>query len=198
MLRPSKVQLTIERDRAIDRLYFVERLQKLVIRERDIQRAKNDALRAEMTDLKRQLREAERKARLIPSPGNNPPNIEVLRDGGTIAHIFIDGHILSHVASVERDETPGELPITTIKLHGSYVSRDASRQVWDRQIAKPIEPKPGEWIKWDGGDCPVPNGAKHQVRLRNGGVIDGETFPAQWYWKHDGKEYDIVAYRIVP
>ena len=52
------------------------------------------------------------------------------------------------------------------------------------------------WIKWDGGECPVPPDASVEVNFRCG--IIKQVAPAKNYrWSHDGDCLDIVEYRIV-
>lgn len=57
------------------------------------------------------------------------------------------------------------------------------------------------WIPWDGGECPVPNGTKVDVRLRSGeesfsleAIKDMLAGPA--FWIKDDMSSDIVAYRL--
>lgn len=52
------------------------------------------------------------------------------------------------------------------------------------------------WIEWRGGECPLPNGASHEVRLRCGRVVKDDE-PETWLWFHSGNHDDIVAYRII-
>jgi len=54
-----------------------------------------------------------------------------------------------------------------------------------------------EWIEWRGGVCPLPNGTKHQVMLRNGEEYD-DDHPESWFWGHYGGSLEIIAYRLVP
>ena len=51
----------------------------------------------------------------------------------------------------------------------------------------------GPWIKWDGGECPVPPDASVEVNFRCG--IIKQVAPAKNYrWSHDGDCLDIVSY----
>ena len=53
-----------------------------------------------------------------------------------------------------------------------------------------------DWIKWNGGDCPVLPDTSVEVKLRCG--IIKQAAPAKSYrWRHDGDGVDIVEYRIV-
>ena len=53
-----------------------------------------------------------------------------------------------------------------------------------------------DWIKWNGGDCPVLPDTAVEVKLRCG--IIKQAAPAKSYrWRHDGDGVDIVEYRIV-
>lgn len=52
------------------------------------------------------------------------------------------------------------------------------------------------WISWKGGDCPVADGTKTEVKFRSGSV-DVDSNPECLYWKHDGEYCDIIAYRVL-
>lgn len=56
-----------------------------------------------------------------------------------------------------------------------------------------------EWIKWEGGACPVPSGTKVAVRLRS--LREYSDNPARdWDWfraRGPANERDIVAYRVL-
>ena len=54
----------------------------------------------------------------------------------------------------------------------------------------------GPWIKWDGGECPVPPDTVVEVKLRCG-IIESETLADNLYWSHDGDSSDIVEYHSV-
>jgi len=52
------------------------------------------------------------------------------------------------------------------------------------------------WIKWEGGECPVPNGTKGEVRFGNGTEADG--WIGSLHWQRDiPSEVCIIAYRII-
>lgn len=53
----------------------------------------------------------------------------------------------------------------------------------------------GPWIKWHGGECPVPPDTKVGVKLRCGTV--GEARAGDYYWHRAGDGGDIVSYRII-
>ena len=55
----------------------------------------------------------------------------------------------------------------------------------------------GPWIKWHGGECPVPPRTEVEVKLRCGAVKG--TRAGNSYWNHDKDydTYDIVSYRTV-
>lgn len=61
-----------------------------------------------------------------------------------------------------------------------------------------------EWIKWSGGECPIPVGTLHQRWYREGGYGPplklAEEHARRLIWAHD-RTYahcDIVAYRVLP
>lgn len=54
----------------------------------------------------------------------------------------------------------------------------------------------GEWIEFEGGECPVDTETLVQVRLRSGDD-DGMGEAGLWRWDDSGSSGDIVAYRVV-
>lgn len=61
-------------------------------------------------------------------------------------------------------------------------------------------PGPDGWIKWPGGDCPIPAAkvGEYEVLLANGEVAGGYGLNADcWDWAEDG-DFAIVAYRLLP
>lgn len=70
----------------------------------------------------------------------------------------------------------------------------------ERLKAKLAEPAPGEWIEWAGGECPIADDARIDVKCRDGDVLR-DCLPSSLYWSHyaDGNYWgDIVAYRVLP
>ena len=54
----------------------------------------------------------------------------------------------------------------------------------------------GPWIKWNGGECPVPPDTLVVVKLRNGTVLEpSRASCCRWY--HLDNSCDIVEYRAV-
>jgi hypothetical protein len=53
-----------------------------------------------------------------------------------------------------------------------------------------------DWIKWDGGECPVPPDTLVDIRIRDGYEAIGEDVAKGWNWKHHMLRNDIVAYRV--
>lgn len=59
--------------------------------------------------------------------------------------------------------------------------------------AKAPDDKDG-WIEWHGGRCPVPEGTMGIVKFRNKSCkIDTLD---RFDWRHNGRESDIVAYKV--
>lgn len=54
----------------------------------------------------------------------------------------------------------------------------------------------GPWIKWHGGECPVPPVTAVKTKLRNGSVW-GPGYAGNYQWLYHGVESDIVEYCIV-
>lgn len=53
-----------------------------------------------------------------------------------------------------------------------------------------------DWIEWEGGKCPLPDGVTHEVRFRDGITLHDDC-PETWTWRHHGSGCDIIAYRVV-
>jgi hypothetical protein len=53
----------------------------------------------------------------------------------------------------------------------------------------------GGWIKWEGGECPVPANTCVRYRMRSGFERLGEA--GDLSWDNDGDSVDIVAYKVV-
>jgi hypothetical protein len=55
-----------------------------------------------------------------------------------------------------------------------------------------------EWIDWHGGECPVPEGTRVEVRFRIEQTAE-RSDPENWRWDHrpEGGGGDIIAYRIL-
>jgi hypothetical protein len=51
----------------------------------------------------------------------------------------------------------------------------------------------GDWIKWDGGECPVDDAVMADAQFRSGDIELGSCWPR---WRHNGGSRDIIAYRI--
>ncbi len=55
---------------------------------------------------------------------------------------------------------------------------------------------PTDWIKWDGGDEPVPEDSLVDLRFRCGDMYIG-VLNRGYYWGHRNNGGDIIAYRVV-
>jgi hypothetical protein len=57
------------------------------------------------------------------------------------------------------------------------------------------------WIEWNGGNCPVPNDAHVEVKLRGSSSSFDTGKGGEWGWRIDPEKPsggDIVAYRLTP
>lgn len=54
----------------------------------------------------------------------------------------------------------------------------------------------GDWIKWSGGERPVPHDTPVEVLFRND-ALNSSCSAGEWAWKWTGSCSDIVAYRVV-
>ena len=54
----------------------------------------------------------------------------------------------------------------------------------------------GDWIKWEGGECPVMRDQKVMVKLRSG-IVRGPIRAVSLMWAHYDNGFDIVEYSTV-
>ena len=56
---------------------------------------------------------------------------------------------------------------------------------------------PGEWVSWEGGECPLDWRTIVMVRFRHRDTLARKSKRADRYkWHHTGSGGDIIAYRI--
>ena len=53
-----------------------------------------------------------------------------------------------------------------------------------------------DWIKWNGGECPVPPDTMVEVKFRRG-APEREERAGRYFWNHEGEDDDIVEYRTI-
>ena len=56
---------------------------------------------------------------------------------------------------------------------------------------------PDGWFSWPGGACPVPEDAVVEIKTKRP-YYSAQVLASKANWAHEGSDYDIVAYRIVP
>ena len=54
----------------------------------------------------------------------------------------------------------------------------------------------GPWIKWNGGECPVPDDTRVEVKCRSGKVLE-PRLAYRYSWSHIDSNSDIVEYHTV-
>ena len=54
----------------------------------------------------------------------------------------------------------------------------------------------GPWVKWDGGECPVPDDTRVEVKCRSGKVLE-PLLAYRYSWSHIDSNNDIVEYHTV-
>ena len=54
-----------------------------------------------------------------------------------------------------------------------------------------------DWIKWNGGECPIKSDKTMvELKFRNEVIVAKERPKIGWVWDHTGTYRDIIAYRI--
>lgn len=94
------------------------------------------------------------------------------------------------------------------QCHGEIVVRLAELG-WGAPRMVPGEPvvtldDDDGWIEWKGGKCPVVKGTLIDQKLRDGRVYRGSRVgdfgncTRGMFWRHDGDNSEVVAYRLTP
>ena len=65
----------------------------------------------------------------------------------------------------------------------------------DEYLEPPHDP-PGGWIPWVGGECPLTDNVRVDLKWSNGDN-DSSTFATYWRWEHLVGFPNIAAYRVV-
>jgi len=127
-------------------------------------------------------------------------NIEV---GDTVMRLETGGHLTQGKTYEVLDVWNGQDPVV-IDDNGD---RGASAS-YLFVVVKKAEPKTDEWILWNGGKCPVPEGTLVDVRYRDKSerhkvkalknTLDGLYDAGIAFWRSGNQSNDIVAYRICP
>ena len=58
-------------------------------------------------------------------------------------------------------------------------------------------PKEPEWIEWQGGECPVADDTRVEVKFRFGNS-NNRLNAGEWRWDWGGHDHDIIGYRVLP
>ena len=92
--------------------------------------------------------------------------------------------------------TEDEYVVSSAKSLFLYFDEDTSGG-WFQDRFELVEPAQTDgWIEWSGGDRPVAAGTTVNIKFQSG-TVDYTNYPEAYYWKHDGNETVIAAYRIV-
>lgn len=117
-------------------------------------------------------------------------------------------------AEMDKFESLNPLPKYTSRCGNGYAVSEfnawdghAYCHKWEGWIARAAVALPilegqergdGEWIDWAGGECPVPEGVKAEIKFRDGDCAELDTWLDILEWRHKGYGSDIIAYRIIP
>lgn len=76
-----------------------------------------------------------------------------------------------------------------------HLDKDAIALI-EAKFAELRAPKEPEWIEWQGGECPVADDTRVEVKFRSG-ECNSKFKAGTWNWKHSGWASDIIAYRVL-
>lgn len=68
---------------------------------------------------------------------------------------------------------------------------------WPYKDCMVVEADADGWIEWEGGECPLPDDAWVQVKMRDLDVTTGTPGRSGWIWGCYGECDDIIAYRPI-
>jgi len=77
---------------------------------------------------------------------------------------------------------------------GKYRAHDDDDSVYDLRMKYPSS---GDWIDWNGGECPVDGDLLVEIVFRYDNSIDQFSNASNFYWLHSGYPGDIIAYKII-
>ncbi|MDU4747732.1 MAG: hypothetical protein E6X99_16095 [Pantoea sp.] len=90
------------------------------------------------------------------------------------------------------------------KCGGTGMADSGGTQPWGEQILVECDcqfekqERGDGWIEWGGGECPVPEGVKAEIKFRDGDCAELDTWLDILEWRQKGYGSDIIAYRIIP
>lgn len=84
----------------------------------------------------------------------------------------------------------GDVEAYKLIRKGGYGSEQSGCRKEDTQVAEP-------WVKWGGGECPVPKDTIVQIGMRDGTSACEPGVAGELRWGHRGWSSDITRYRVV-
>lgn len=84
----------------------------------------------------------------------------------------------------------GDVEAYKLIRKGGYVPEQSGCRKEDTQVAEP-------WVKWGGGECPVPKDTIVQIGMRDGTSACEPGVAGELRWGHRGWRGDITRYRVV-
>lgn len=129
----------------------------------------------------------------LPKRGGWPEGVNFIAQGNR-------ENVWSFVNEMEKDEDDKwteNLRTGTHKLLGHLpeASDRATAIVTREQYESALAAENDGWIEWGGGECPVDNATKVDIKFRTGGIVSGVE-AGEYYWPKTGHEYAIIAYRL--
>jgi len=109
-----------------------------------------------------------------------------------------DGWLIQTMLKIVRGEANGPHEdscldlVSYASLYGETRLGDVSKPLVDGGAVK----QDGEWIVWNGGECPTKEKAIVDYKLRSGELYNASPV-CRLDWSHDGVAFDIIAYRVV-
>ena len=84
----------------------------------------------------------------------------------------------------------GDAEAYKLARKGALVPERSGCRKEDAHITEP-------WVKWEGGECPVPKDTIVQIRMRDGTSACEPGVAGELRWDHRGWRGDITRYRVV-
>ena len=81
---------------------------------------------------------------------------------------------------------------STLKHHSNGVYMDVTSSVWDK-----CRPRMNHKHAWDGGDCPLPEGFKVKVCMRDNSVRGDMCSHFNWKWSYKAAGSDIIQFEVL-
>lgn len=83
----------------------------------------------------------------------------------------------------------------------SFINKDSTEGIFYHALnfhgSNKCRIRQDHWHVWQGGKCPLPDGLRIKIMLRNGRIPNSTTYATEeWTWEHHEEDGDIIAFKV--